>query len=152
MGREADMRRMVGVVAGLLAVTGPVLAQGSHPLDGVWVGSYTCLQGRTPLELYVVTDDEGVPRAYFHFGTGSRALPEGCFTMTGTAAKGRIAFVAEDWRLRPENYVPVNLDGTVSGTRYGGSVLGPGCTTFSLQQREPAPLPAACRKRSSQVS
>ena len=140
------MQIRVGVVAACLALSGPATA---GALDGTWIGSYRCAQGITPLELFVSTDDDGTPTAYFHFGAGSGNIPEGCFTMQGAVAKDRVSFTAGTWRTRPAGYVTVDLNGAVTGQRYAGAVKGPGCSTFAVERHDLAPIPARCRKRSS---
>lgn len=137
------MRRFSVVLAGWMALAVP--AMGASP-DGVWVGSYTCLQGRTPLSLFVSTDTDGVPAAYFHFGKAGTDRPEGCFTMQGTALNGRMSLTAAEWRRRPVGYVTVDLNGMLSADSFAGTVVGPGCTSFSLTRGTVVPLPQACRK------
>ncbi len=140
------MRRRVPIIAAYLVLAGPAVA---GALDGTWVGSYRCAQGVTPLSLFISTDDDGTPTAYFHFGAGSGNLPEGCFTMQGAVAKDRVSFTAGSWRTRPPGYVTVDLNGSVTGQRYSGTVKGPGCGTFSVDRRDLTPIPAPCRKRST---
>ncbi len=143
------MRTQIGLLTAVLAVTSPALAD---PLEGLWRGNYTCMQGTTPLELFVSTDGDGAPNAYFHFGGGRSGLPEGCFTMHGTAAKDRLTLMAGEWRTRPTAYVTVDIAGAVAGGRYQGKVTGPGCGTFSLIRQELSPIPAMCRKRGAATS
>ena len=139
------MRKRAGMLAACLVAAGPATA---GALDGTWVGSYRCAQGVTPLELFVSSDDDGTPTAYFHFGAGRSNLPEGCFTMQGSVAKGRVSFTAGSWRTQPLGYVTVDLNGAVTGQRYSGTVTGPGCGTFSVERRDLTPIPTPCRKRS----
>ena len=113
--------------------------------DGVWTGTYLCAQGETPLELYVSTPPGSVPMALFHFGDGSPALPEGCFSMTGSASAQALVFTAHAWLLQPPGYVTVNLLGSVQQDHYTGLVAGPGCTSFDLAWHPVAPPPPACR-------
>ena len=83
------------------------------------------------------------------FGARGSSLPEGCFTMQGTAAKDRLSFTADSWRTRPTGYVAVDMSGAIMGQRYSGTVKGPGCGTFSVERRDLTAIPASCRKRSS---
>ncbi len=136
------MRKLMGMIVAMLVLAGPAGAVG---IDGTWSGTYVCGQGVTPLDLFVSTPPGGGPVALFHFGDGSAALPEGCFAMQGTIGAVEVAFTATHWLLHPGGYVTVNLLGAMGANGYAGWVDGPGCTSFTLQRRDAAPLPAACR-------
>jgi hypothetical protein len=143
-------RRAVLLLAGL-AVAAPAAAQ--EALLGRWVGGYVCGQGETGLVLQVDRLPEGGAAALFHFWPppGNPAAAEGCFEMRAEAGKGdpgALSLRAGRWLLRPEGYLTVDLHGRIdaSGTRFEGSVDGPGCGGFVLRRGGDAPrLPPSCR-------
>lgn len=104
----------------------------------IWQGSYHCAQGPTGLTLTTEIAASGQVRALFEFYdvTQNPSVPRGCFEMSGTIDPSlHLALVPGKWRLRPSNYVPVALDGILTGSDgLNGTIIGPGCTTFSLHR------------------
>ena len=143
------MRRLLGPAVAMLTLAGPA---GAASIGGAWTGTHVCAQGVTTLDLFVSTPPGAAPAALFHFGDGSAARPEGCFAMQGSVNAGAVAFTATRWLLHPGGYVTVNLLGSIGAGGYTGWVDGPGCTSFTLQRRVDAALPAACQERGAPVS
>nr|MDA8248243.1 hypothetical protein [Rhodospirillales bacterium] len=134
----------------------PAAAQGPA---GAWVGSYVCAQGLTALDLTLDSPDGTTVTGIFHFATlpPHRAVPEGCFRVTGRfdKATGTVTLSPAGWLLRPAGFVTVGLSGAVSpdGTMLAGRVYGPWCDTFTV--RRAAALPpraAACTPRPDLVA
>ena len=144
------------MLAALLAViASPVAAEG---IEGVWEGYYMCGQGRTGLTLTVRGQSALRALFYFYPDPDNLDVPEGCFEMTGSfdVVTGRTEFHAGRWRLQPANYITVDLTGR-SSTRMShmvGTVIGPGCGSFSLRPvaGPGRPAPAACRPGSPEIS
>jgi hypothetical protein len=135
------------------------------PADGVqrvklrFVGTYTCHQGSTNLELQILdTTNPGV-EALFSFS--GLQMPSGRFFMRGGYDKstGRMRLEPQRWIEQPPGWGMVGLDGTLNRDgRYEGRVTGhPSCTSFALKDSrftdsavQPSPQPstdqnAACR-------
>lgn len=103
-------------------------------ITGQWVGSYTCAQGDTGLNLVVEADG----RTEFHFFPLPRnaAAASGSFEMqaAGTAS-GLFEFRQTQWIDQPGGYFMVDLvttDRTDMTLR--GNVIGTGCTTFEVSR------------------
>lgn len=116
-------------------------------------GSYTCTQGRTELTL-VIEDVRGndvsvVFEFAYRGGTPGHAAAAGKYRMHGTLQRetGELALEAGDCIVQPNNYVTVDLEGTITTDRsglqtYKGRVIPPdgdGCTTFHVTRRAVIP-------------
>jgi hypothetical protein len=113
---------------------------GLPPCTSVWSGSYTCGQGLTALDLSISHHPATHElTALFHFSEHGQnpGVPSGCFTMRGDyeSESGRVTLYQETWIDRPVLYVMVDLDGSVDGDVLEGSVLGPGCSDFTLERQ-----------------
>jgi hypothetical protein len=136
----------------LAALLGTPAAAQDAPMSrwaGDWVGTYRCAQGETGLTLRLRESGDGTLQGLFHFWplAENPDAAEGCFAMRGTPTAGSgLRLAAGRWLLRPEDYVTVDLKGTLDAEgRLRGVVGGPGCSIFSLQRGTPPPaLPAAC--------
>jgi hypothetical protein len=129
------------VVATALGAHASVADQPVPSLAGDWTGSYICMQGETALRLTITPKIGSGVAALFHFGRlpSNPNVPDGCFLMTGTfdPLTGRLTLIPTRWLLHPYSFVTVGLDGALdsSGSQIGGTVAGPGCTTFELSRR-----------------
>jgi hypothetical protein len=98
-----------------------------------WVGNYTCTSSGT-LTLIVHSGGTKV-NAVFSFKKDGGS---GQFKMSGTynAAARHLHLAAGEWIAKPTNFATVDLDGKVSadGKTFSGSVIGPGCSTFSVHR------------------
>lgn len=106
---------------------------------GTWVGSYTCSQGLTGLQLIIAASANDQLTATFNFYPlpNNPSVPSGSFSMTGTFSPNSVVLNQDQWINQPPGYVMVNLVGvppSASTPTFAGSVLGPGCTTFSLDR------------------
>lgn len=121
----------------------------SLPPTGLYQGHYVCAQGETGLALRIAATGATrvTARFYFHAVKANPSVPRGCFAMTGRydPATRHLTLAPEGWVVRPHGFVQVSLSGTVSAdaARIAGLVIGPGCTTFSLQRRNATPVPPA---------
>jgi hypothetical protein len=128
----------LGVVAVLTALA--TCAHAANDTAGDWEGNYVCAQGPTALTLRISPEPANQVIALFHFHArpDNPLVPEGCFEMAGAyqPETGQIDLSAGRWILEPPGFVTVDLSGTVSrdGSQMTGSVLGPGCTVFSLHR------------------
>jgi hypothetical protein len=95
-------------------------------LVGVWEGSYTANQGETALTL-IVWEENGNYRAIFYFNNlpGRTNAEEGSYYMTVTSnhSTGIYNLVGTEWINQPEDWVFVDLEGTVQGNVFSGTVL-----------------------------
>lgn len=131
--------------------TGRTGNTGGLDFAGRWEGTYVCGQGVTGLTLRVVDESNGnvdqVSAVFsFHAVAENPSVPSGEFTMSGQVdrARQRLALRAGQWVDQPPNYVTVDLDGTGAVSATGtmvltGSVIGPGCSSFSLTRTDPPP-------------
>jgi hypothetical protein len=109
-------------------------------LSGRWVGTYTCTQGITGLELNVSGEKSGLVSAVFSFFavTANPGVPSGSYKMRGTYdAQGTLTLTANnesDWISRPSGYGTVDLQGKIVGNNYSGNFTGGSCTTFSVSK------------------
>jgi hypothetical protein len=124
-------------------------ARADDLLTGDWRGDYICAQGATGLTLTVLPGLGERVDAIFRFSAlpSNPSVPDGCFEMTGTVKDGAVSLTAGRWLLKPPGYVTVDLKGKVTDDAMGGTVAGPGCTTFSLHrgQSDGQGVPAPCR-------
>jgi hypothetical protein len=86
-------------------------------LIGVWEGSFVATQGETGLTL-TVTKENGVLEALFKFYNlpGRTNAADGSYYMNITYQNGRYTFKGYEWIEHPNNYVFLNLEGTVDST------------------------------------
>jgi len=144
-----DVSRLVlGLMAALVSP-----AWADDGVSGTWKGSYVCGQGDTALTLILRPGrHKGELDGLFHFhgSVSNPGVPEGCFTMTGSAGaqNHQITLSAGIWLLQPFGYVTVDLTGRLEpgGDRLSGQVIGPLCQGFKLRRvkASPAPVPSAC--------
>ncbi|RYY07593.1 MAG: hypothetical protein EON55_21340 [Alphaproteobacteria bacterium] len=143
---------MTRLVLGLLmTLVSP--AQADDAVSGTWEGSYVCGQGGTALTL-ILRPGHGRRELnglfHFHGSASNPGVPEGCFTMTGSAdAQSRqVKLSAGAWLLQPFGYVTVDLAGTLDpgGNHLSGQVIGPLCQGFKLRRVKASavPIPSAC--------
>jgi serine/threonine protein kinase len=107
-------------------------------LTGAWTGSYVCPQGSTGLRLALKATAGGSLTATFSFyPTGSNvSVPSGSFALTGSYTAKGFQLTPDHWISKPQNYSMVGLTGAASksDTTLSGSVVSPGCTTFSVSR------------------
>lgn len=115
---------------------GPAAAGSPYQrLSGTWRGSYICSQGQTATQLLIEATPQGVT-AVLAF-----AVPNGkpgTFLMNGNfnPANGQLNLQFVRWGVRPPNYLPANLSGTVDLNQgvITGRVLAAGCSTFTIRR------------------
>jgi hypothetical protein len=103
-----------------------------------WVGTYTCPQGLTQLDLEIVsTAGNDVTDAVFDFDF-TPAKITGSFHMSGIFAPATLAasFVPGAWVQRPVGWNSVGMTGTVAlaTMTYSGEITAPGCGSFSVRR------------------
>jgi hypothetical protein len=113
---------------------------GLHPasLTGTWSGSYVCPQGSTGLRLALrATASGGLTATFSFYPTGSNvSVPSGSFALTGSYTAKGFQLTPDHWISKPQNYSMVGLTGAAnkSDTALSGSIVSPGCTTFSVSR------------------
>ena len=117
-----------------------VAADGASPsaladpgrIAGVWVGSYTCVQGETGLKLTVEASGR-TEFAFYPLATEAGA-ETGRYEMRASFEGERVRFQQVRWIDRPEDYGMVDLTATqVKPSTMRGDVEAPGCTTFRVE-------------------
>jgi len=116
------------------------LANGPGPNDisGKWVGTYTCAQGLTGMELDLTQGANGALTGVWNFYAvpSNPTVQTGATNVSGTYTGSGVTLNFQSWINQPAGYVEANLSGTVAddGARLTGNVLSQasGCTTFSL--------------------
>jgi hypothetical protein len=107
-------------------------------LTGTWTGTYVCPQGQTGLRLALKATASGSLTATFSFyPTASNvSVPSGSFALTGRYSAKGFQLSPDHWISKPQNYSMVGLTGAAnkSDTVLSGSILSPGCTTFSVSR------------------
>jgi hypothetical protein len=107
-------------------------------LTGTWTGSYVCPQGRTGLRLALKATSGGGLTATFSFSptAGNVSVPSGSFALTGSYSAKGFQLTPDHWISKPQNYSMVGLTGAAnkSDTVLNGSIVSPGCTTFSVSR------------------
>jgi hypothetical protein len=110
-------------------------------LSGNWIGTYTCLQGLTKLDLVMTQNSATAIEAVFNFFADptNPSVPSGSFAMVGTfdAATSAVSLNATQWINQPSGYRTVDLRGTLSKDRRtisGQVVLAGGCSTFTVRR------------------
>ena len=106
-------------------------------LVGVWEGSYVANQGETGLTLDVYMDG-GHCRAIFDFYNlpGKTNAKEGKYVMrvSYNTSTQQYYLRGHTWVERPDNYRFVDLEGTITGDDFSGSVVG--LATFRVARRQ----------------
>jgi hypothetical protein len=116
-------------------------------LNGVWEGSYTCLQGLTRLKLVINAKSTTDIDAVFMFSAHPHNpnVPSGRFRMEGTLESFNSPEMPDlldlrgaAWINQPTGWFMVDLRGDVSPSqrKITGNIPQPGCTTFELVKRE----------------
>jgi eukaryotic-like serine/threonine-protein kinase len=108
-------------------------------LTGTWTGTYFCPQGLTGLRLVLLAASDGALAATFDFYPlhGDSDVPTGSFTLTGSYSARGLRLRPGHWISEPPNYLMVSLSAPAPGnndTRLTGTVISPGCTTFSVSR------------------
>jgi serine/threonine protein kinase len=107
-------------------------------LTGTWTGSYFCPQGQTGLRLTLKATASGGLTATFSFYPTSTnvSVPAGSFALTGSYTAKGFQLTPDHWISKPQNYSMVGLTGAAnaSDTALSGSIVSPGCTTFSVSR------------------
>ena len=112
-------------------------------LSGTWIGTYSCPQGITRLNLQITAKNSGRVDAILNFSAhpDNPTVPSGSFTMTGTYqasndanVPGSLYLKAVKWLKQPPGYTAADLQGNVfiSDKKISGTVIGPGCSTFTV--------------------
>jgi|GEM_PF-1599551 len=119
-----------------LVLGGPAVA---GPMDGVWVGDYTCAQGKTALALTIRQAPNGAQVLFQFSGTAvNPTIPAGSFEMMAAADpfSGALVFKPVRWVQQPSGYSMVGLRGTLhdQNTLMGEVTGAPGCTTFIVRR------------------
>lgn len=112
---------------------------GGEAVAGTWVGTYTCPQGDTGLELTIEDDGDDEVIATFAFSplSSNPDVEPGAFTMTGTFDDGELELEPDEWIDQPEGYAMIGLEsraldvesGEVVGIA-GDVTLDSACSTF----------------------
>jgi hypothetical protein len=111
-------------------------------LTGLWEGSYECSQGATALRLTVDDRGDGTVGAAFEFepSTDNPDVRKGEYSMTGNLADGTLVLEPQEWLDQAEGYSMVGLQADVGGGEtLEGTVVGDGCTTFSVERTSTDP-------------
>jgi hypothetical protein len=72
----------------------------------------------------------------FYPTAGNVSVPSGSFALTGSYSAKGFQLTPDHWISKPQNYSMVGLTGAAnkSDTVLSGSVVSPGCTTFSVSR------------------
>ena len=108
-------------------------------LTGTWTGTYFCPQGWTGLRLVLKATSSGSLTATFSFyATKSNvSVPSGSFALAGSYSAKGFQLTPDHWISKPQNYSMVGLTGgapSSNDTVLSGSIVSPGCTTFSVSR------------------
>jgi hypothetical protein len=119
--------------------TGPGSALSPARLTGTWTGAYFCPQGWTGLRLVLKAASNGALTATFDFYPvdGNSGVPSGSFTLTGSYSVQGFRLRPGHWISVPPDYLMVGLAARAPGnhdTTLTGTVIGAGCTTFSVSR------------------
>jgi len=120
-------------------VSARTLAQALGKLVGVWEGSYFAGQGETGLTLSVF-EERGIFRAIFDFynlpGKTNAAYGSYYMRISYNPSTGRYSLTGYRWIERPSGWGFADLDGTIAGDVFSGSVVAPGGNwTFQVVRR-----------------
>ncbi len=115
----------------------PIQSLGVHLESGSrWIGDYTCLQGRTDLELTVLEVKLPAVKAIFHF-RHNLSQTEGRFYLKGQYAKetGDLTFEPGEWIEQPIGYSSMGMAGKIldDPVRYEGNIPQKNCGTFNVK-------------------
>jgi hypothetical protein len=112
-----------------------------HPGQS-WIGTYTCAQGLTDLDLKIVaTHDDVIDDAVFVFDwKGGNVI--GSYHLSGTfdASTGVATFTPGEWIDQPggagnvDSWFSVGMHGSASASGFSGDITNGSCTTFSLEK------------------
>ena len=112
--------------------------------SGHYVGTYTCPQGETGLELDLRVEPDGDASARFIFYSieASDYPFEGSFQMRGFVTDaGAVSLQADeaDWIKQPEGFVTIDLEGSIDfdTQTIEGVIPQPECSTFVVVRSEP---------------
>ncbi len=114
---------------------GPAFAAGQH-----WIGSYTCPQGLTELDLQIVaTSGDHIDDAIFAFDWVAGGMT-GSFHMSGQYQSATRSLALEDgaWIDYPGyGWWSVSMNGALdpSLTTYSGAITTPNCGSFSVTRQ-----------------
>ena len=75
--------------------------------------------------------------AFYRLASNAGAA-SGSFAITGSYSGNRVTLRPVHWVQQPFGYEMVSLEGQVSGPNFSGSIISPGCSTFSLSSATPA--------------
>lgn len=94
------------------------------PPRSVWVGYYSCAQGKTAVQLSIAVSPSGAAKAIFEFGPheDNPDIPSGKYQMTGTFRElddGRLELVLQPkrWIDQPSGYTMTGLSARSTGRR-----------------------------------
>ena len=132
----------VVVVGGVSAGVALAKEKSSTPLSsmvGTWAGSYTCAQGLTGISLQVapVKDSTVSVLEDFYPVPANPAVPEGSVRFRGTLSGSTVRLTPISWVVHPAGYFLTPLAGALpsnNGSAFSGTVIGTGCTTFSVRR------------------
>ncbi len=121
------------------SAAGPGSALSPDRLTGTWTGTYFCPQGWTGLRLILEAASNGTLAATFDFYPidGNSRVPSGSFTLTGSYSAQGFQLKPGHWISQPPNYLMVSLAAPAPGNddiTLTGTVVGAGCTTFSVSR------------------
>lgn len=106
----------------------------------VWEGRYGCAQGETEGVLRVVRVTEHELQVVFEFDHAPTGV-SGSYKMQGLANGTNVLLQGTEWIQKPSGYMMVALTGALEGNHLDGTVIGPGCSTFSFRLRKGLPAP-----------
>ena len=114
----------------------PAVAKNPFRPGDHWVGTYTCPQGLTQLDLQIgSTSANDITDAIFGFDFAPGAVT-GSFHLRGVFDPEALTavFVAGSWIVRPHGWLTVGMQGTValSTMTYAGRITYPACRSFSV--------------------
>jgi RNA polymerase subunit RPABC4/transcription elongation factor Spt4 len=108
-------------------------------LVGHWEGSYGANQGETGLTLNVFRDENNYKAIFYFYNLPGRINSlEGSYYMNVSFNQSKYILKGYEWIERPGNYVFVDLEGTINGNVFSGSVSsvqGGGGTTFRVVKK-----------------
>lgn len=108
--------------------------------EGTWVGSYSCRQGITGLQLQLKAfSQEQLAGVFSFFPVSSNPnVPYGSFNVNAMVRRdGKLVVRAGNWIQRPRGFSTVNLEGQISSDSQSisGRVLTYGCSGFQVQRK-----------------
>jgi hypothetical protein len=104
----------------------------------IWSGHYFCAQGKTSLALQITSVRGNTVTAVFAFSHAESGA-SGMLQTSGPydSRSRRLTLSPEAWIRQPPGYMLVGMSGTLSvdGSRFAGSILNRGCSTFAVRPR-----------------